>query len=48
VTLKRTAKGAALLRKRAVTARLTATFTPKGGAAVTSVRAAKVTLKRIG
>jgi hypothetical protein len=48
VTLTKTAKGKALLRKRAVKATLTATFTPKGAATVKSVRAAKVTLKKLG
>jgi YVTN family beta-propeller protein len=46
VTLKKTAKGAALLKKKAVSATLTVSFTPKGEKAVAAVRSAKVRLAR--
>ena len=46
VTLKKTTKGKALLKKGAVKANLTATFTPKGSSSVRSVRSSKITLKR--
>jgi len=46
IALKKTAKGAALLRRKAVAATLTVTFTPKGAKAAAASRSAKLHLAR--
>ncbi|WCB95241.1 tail fiber protein [Baekduia alba] len=46
IALKKTAKGAALLKRKAVAATLTVTFTPKGAKAAAALRSTKVRLAR--